>query len=229
MASQRRDILAPGQIYHVFNRSVERRTIFISKREYARMMDIVTYYQYAHRSIRYSQFLSLPEPSQNDIREWYIKKGEKEIDMYAYALMPNHIHFLLRQNTQKGITTFLSNLSNSYAKFFNIRHKRTGALWQRPFKAVRIETEEQLWHVSRYIHLNPVSSYVIELDKLDTYPWTSFPEYIGMNGNKLCDRSMIQSSFKTPEAYRAFVHNHADYARTLEQIKHCSIDREEWV
>jgi len=188
------------------------------------MEDIMTYYQYTHRSIRYSQFLNLPEPSQNDMREWYAKKGEKEIDIYAYALMPNHVHFLLKQVTDKGIAIFLSNISNSYAKYFNIRHKRTGTLWQRPFKTVRIETEEQLLHVSRYIHLNPVSSYIIELDKLDTYLWTSFPEYIGENGNKLCNKSMIQSYFKTQEAYRAFVHDHADYARKLENIKHLSID-----
>lgn len=230
MASQRKDILAQGYIYHVFNRSVERRPIFTNEYEYRRMRDLLWYYRFASIPMRYSQLLSLPEQTRKDMRRSLEKEGEFEVELYAFALMPNHFHLLVKQLTTKGIPVFLSNISNSFAKYFNVRHKRTGSLWQRPFKAVRIETEEQFLHVSRYIHLNPVTSLVIKEDMLDTYPWTSLPEYLAeVRGGRVCRTDELRGRFKTAEAHRLFVHNHADYAKHLEAIKHLSLDREEWV
>lgn len=226
MASQRKDIIAPGQIYHVFNRSVERRPVFTNKREYQRMLDILSYYRHTDLTMRYSQFKSLPEVARKDMRELLEQRQKFEVELYAFALMPNHFHLLIKQVTHKGISSYLSNISNSFAKYFNIRHKRTGSLWQRPFKAVRIENDEQMLHVSRYIHLNPVSSYVIKENELDCYPWTSLPEYLNVQKSGICDSRMIRDHFKTITAYRSFIHDQVGYAQELEKIKHLSVDGE---
>lgn len=229
MVSQRKDIIAPGYIYHVFNRSVERRPVFTNKREYERMHAILWYYRFSHLPMRYSQFVNLPEATKKDYRVNLEKQQKLEVNIFAFALMPNHFHLLLKGITEQGIQKFLSNIQNSFAKYFNIRHKRTGSLWQRPFKAVRIETEEQFLHVSRYIHINPVTSSVIKEQTLDIYPWTSLPEYHMQKTGGICETKEILSRFKTGDAYRSFIHDHIDYAKKIEKIKHLRIDGEEWV
>lgn len=91
--------------------------------------------------------------------------------------MPNHFHLLLQQIRDGGITEFISKLTNSYTRYFNIRNKRIGPLFQGEFKAVHVETDEQLIHLSRYIHLNPIVSYITK--KLESYQWFSYLEYLG--------------------------------------------------
>lgn len=110
MASQRKDIIAPGYIYHVFNRSVERRLVFTNKYEYQRMLDILWYYRYTKPPMRYSQFLSLSKGARTALRDTLQQQKEQEITVFAFALMPNHFHLLLRQETTKGIPVYLSNI-----------------------------------------------------------------------------------------------------------------------
>ena len=119
--------------------------------------------------------------------------------------MPNHFHFLLEQKEDKGISKFLSNLQNSYTKFFNISHERDGSLFSDQFKAVRIETDEQLIHVSRYIHLNPHTGFVVKsLKELEEYPWSSFPDYL-QTPREFVDTEFILSFFGNSQKYIKFV------------------------
>lgn len=90
----------------------------------------------------------------------------QHLEIISYCLMPNHFHLLVKQVIDHGIVKCLNNFSNSYTRYFNIRHDRVGPLFQGRFKAVRIETDEQLLQVSRYIHLNPVASSLIEETKV---------------------------------------------------------------
>ena len=141
--------------------------------------------------------------------------------------MPNHFHLLLKQATNTGISRFVSKFCDSYSKYFNIKHDRVGPLFQGPFKAVRVESEKQLIHLSRYIHLNPIASFLIKESELDSYPWSSLPEYLAPLGNTLSNPRFIGELFKSPSKYRDFVHNHIDYAQKLEHIKHLAFDAEE--
>ena len=146
------------------------------------------------------------------------------VEILCYCLMPNHFHFLLRQLKERGITRFMTRFTDSYAKYFNTKHKRNGPLFQGRFKAVRIEDDNQLLHVSRYIHLNPVVSYVVSVDQLDAYPWSSMGEYLGLHKNQLSNKDLILGQFKDAKAYRSFVHDQIDYAKTLQAIEHLTID-----
>lgn len=153
-----------------------------------------------------------------------LTKGEKLIDILTFCLMPNHFHFLLRQIVNDGTSKFLSNLQNSYTRYFNTKHQRTGPLFLDQFKAVRIETDEQFLHVSRYIHLNPYTSYVVkDFEGLKRYPWSSFPEYFEERAG-ICEKETILGFFKNSRAYERFVFDQADYQRKLHTIQHLLLE-----
>lgn len=221
----RQCIFANDEIYHVFNRGTESRSLFTCKREYLRGLQTLSFYRFTNLPFQLGRALILERDERENFFKKLKKEGIKLVEIICFSLMPNHFHFLLRQKIDKGISTFISNFSNSYTRYFNTRNKRSGSLLQGPFKAKRIENDEQLMHISRYIHLNPVVSYVIEDNELDSYPWSSFPEYLGdKNIEAICNKEIVLSLFRSKKDYREFVHNQIDYAKRLEKIKHLEIE-----
>lgn len=214
--------IVAGEIYHIFNRSVAQQPIFLNSRDYLRAVEVLKFYQYGKPPLRYSFYNRLPK----DQKEKFLSQLEsmkKIVDIICFCLMPNHFHFLIRNLTENGIREFISNFQNSYAKYFNVKHQRTGNLFQPMFKAVRIESNEQLIHVSRYIHLNPVTAYIIEADGLESYPWSSYPTYM----NSIMDftkKESILGFFKSVEEYKKFVLDQVDYQRELDKIKHLTLE-----
>lgn len=216
-------IYAEDEYYHVFNRGVARQPIFKTRKDYLRAITAIDFYRFLDSPLRLSKALLLEKAE----REKFFKdlrKRKKIINLVCYCFTPNHFHFLLKQKRVNGTSEFLSNFSNSYTRYFNTRHRRIGPLFQGTFKGVRIESEEQLIHVSRYIHLNPVASLVVKEGKIDNYPWSSFPEYLGNDQNEICDKGIVLEYFKSQEAYRKFVHDQVEYAKKLEQIKHLTFE-----
>jgi len=111
---------------------------------------------------------------------------EKVIHIIAYCLMPTHIHMLLEEVKEDGISIFTNNVLNSYTRYFNTKHKRKGPLWEGPSKKVTIKSDDQLLHLTRYIHLNPVTAYLC--NKPEEWPYSSYNEYIKPNtNNNFCD------------------------------------------
>lgn len=198
-----------GQIYHVYNRGTEKRTIYESTRDYQRFIKSMSYYRIQGPKPKFSLFF-YPRAKKIDF-------SKKIITILAYCLMPNHFHLLVKQEVDGGITEFVSKLSNSYTKYYNTKHKRIGPLFQGEFKSVLVESDEQLVHVSRYIHLNPLVSYLTK--NLDSYTWSSYNEYIN-NAPKYCSTSEIMGFFKNPEDYIQFILDQAGYATELAFIKH---------
>jgi len=138
--------------------------------------------------------------------------------------MPNHFHFLLKNLKDSGINKFMSNFQNSYAKYFNTKTGRTGSLFQQNFKAVRVESDEQLTHVSRYIHLNPITAYLINsVEELIDYPWSSYPEYISKGKSNL-NKDLVLGNFRSINDYKKFVADQVDYQRELDKIKHIILE-----
>lgn len=215
--------IVTNEVYHVFNRGIDRRTTFSTKREFARAIETIKFYRFVKPPVRLSKFLTLPHERQKDILKALSEK-ETLIDVICFCLMPNHFHLLLRQKKDNGISKFLSNFQNSYTRYFNTRHERDGALLLDQFKAVRIETDEQLLHVSRYIHLNPYTSFVVKsLDELRTYPWFSLSNYLRGEASFI-DTHFVLSFFKNVKDYERFVFDQADYQRRLKEIEHLTIE-----
>ena len=120
----------------------------------------------------------------------------------------------------------LANFQISYTKYFNTKNDRVGSLFQGQFKAVKIDSEEQLLHVSRYIHLNPYSSAVVsKVEELMNYKWSSLPEYQNIGKFAICSKELIFNSFKTIDSYMSFIFDNADYQKNLENIRHLVFDR----
>lgn len=212
--------LITDQYYHIFNRGVNKQPIFQGVRDYKRALDILDFYSF-NPKLRFSKFLLLSQEERGNFIDSLHKINDKLVDIVCFCLMPNHFHLLLNQLKDNGISKFMANLQNSFTRYFNTKHERVGPLLQGQFKAVLIEDDNQLLHVSRYIHLNPYSSYIVrDLVGLEQYPWSSFPEYLGKVAVEICNKEIILSQFKDQKDYKEFVFNQADYQRRLEEIKH---------
>lgn len=215
----RKVIFANNEVYHVFNRGVEKRPIFINKRDYYRALQTLDYYQYSGISSSLSQVLKLEKEKRDFFLTQLKLKGKRLVEILSFCLMPNHFHLLLKQLQEGGIKTFLSNFSNSYTKYFNIKNNRIGPLLQGNFKAVRIEDDNQLIHVCRYIHINPAVSLVIKEEELVDYPYTSLPEYLGRKEG-FCKIDEVLTYFSSLKRFEDFIFDQIDYGKKLESIKH---------
>lgn len=215
--------IVAGEIYHVFNRSVARQPIFISERDHRRAIEVIGFYRHQDLPMRFSYFNRLPEEQKQQVIK-IIMESPLIVEILAFCLMPNHIHFLLKSLTENGIIQFMSNFQNSFAKYFNISHERTGTLFQPMFKVVRIESDEQLIHVNRYIHLNPVTAYILKtVEELETYPWSSYPEYLGKKAG-FTSKDLVLSFFKNRSSFKEFIKDQADYQRKLDAIRHLTLE-----
>lgn len=202
-----------GQFYHVFNRGVAKMPIFLNAFDYKRFIKTTLYYQIEGPKPKFSRFSPTSIP---------LNRKNKIIEIVCYCLMPNHFHFLLKQMKDGGITEFTSKLSNSYTRYYNVKNKRVGPLFQGEFKSVYIENNEQLLHVSRYIHLNPLVGYLVK--NLEQYRWFSYPEYIDTNSADVCSKGVVIDQFKSADDYRQFVLDQEDYGKQLEAVKHQLLD-----
>ncbi len=215
--------LVNEEYYHIYNRGVAYQNIFKYKKDYERFLMSIHYYQFRNIPIRLSKFLQIPIEDRSKIFRQIIKSNDKIIDLIAFCLMPNHFHFLIKQNSIDGISRFLRLTINSYARYFNTKYKRVGSLFQGMFKAVHVETDEQLLHLSRYIHLNPLVSYVVKEQDFISYPWSSLSEYIKNEANLSSPQSILRN-FSNDQRYLDFVLDQANYGKELEKIKHLKFD-----
>ena len=133
-------------------------------------------------------------------------------DVIAYALMPNHYHFLLEVRTFE-FSRAMQNFSISYVKAINKRYKRVGTLYQGSFQAKIIEQNRYLLHLSRYIHLNPVSAGLV--DQPEDWEYSSYREFVGLRDGTITHPGIVLDQFHVPganrsELYRKFVEDLQD-------------------
>lgn len=198
-----------GSCYHIYNRGVEKRTIFKDKQDYAVFLGYL------------KEYLSPPQDKEKLIKQFTLKgesfKGlprqpknySNEIDLLAYCLMPNHFHLLIKQNSDRAIENFMRSLLTRYSVYFNKRYDRVGSLFQGPYKAVLVNEESYLLHLSRYIHLNP-SEYSKNL--VDNY--SSYSEYLGKRNTTWIKTEMILSFFS--QSTNDFNHDYLTYQNFVE-------------
>lgn len=220
----RKTPLINDQFYHILNRSINRESIFVRQKDCKRFSTTLDFYRFESPPVRLSYFLSRGVEKRKELMTSLQENSKKLVEIICFCLMPNHFHFLLKQISDEGISKFVGLVQNSYTRYFNTRHKRQGHIFQGQFKAIRIETDEQLLHLARYIHLNPHTSFVVKtLKDLEKYPWSSFVEFLGEKEG-FCVKNIILSQFAERNDYRKFVFSNADYQRTLEKIKHLALD-----
>lgn len=223
MPTNRKLVFANNIIYHVFNRGVEKRPTFTNRREFKRAYETLKYYRLADLSMKFSKFLNLNKEERQRV-ETNLNQQNSLVEVIAFCFMPNHFHFLLKQKKDNGISKFMANFQNSYSKYFNTKHERIGPLFQGLFKAVIVESDEQLVHLSRYIHLNPTTSFLVKAEELMNYEWSSLPEYLDLKQGGFVVKDVILDFFKSQEQYKKFVFDQIEYAQELESLKHLTIE-----
>ena len=211
-----------GQIYHVCNKSIAGFVIFNNDSEYMRMKNLIKYYQLEDPPTKFSYFMSHLNEGGDILDLDLIDRKIKLINIIAYCLMPTHIHLVLQQLKDNGISIFMSNILNGYTRYFNIRHKRKGPLWVGRFKRVVVSTDEQLLHLTRYVHLNPVTSYLIE--KPESWAYGSYNEYCsqGTTDEEMCCYENILDI--DSKSYKKFVNDRKEYQRELAKIKELMLE-----
>lgn len=172
-----------GSYYHVYNRGSRKQSIFFNYYEYKRFLEKIVKY-----------------------------KNKYPINILAYCLMPNHFHFLLQQVGSNSISSFISDLCNSHSRYLNVKYDSVGSIFQGRFKAKRVDKDEYLIHLSRYIHLNPVE--ILDYPGLKNpeeilyYKWSSFSAYLNGRKDEITDPEFILNYFskKNPvDDYKNFV------------------------
>ena len=206
--------IVTGEIYHIYNKSIAEFVIFNNDDEFLRMKELIRYYQ-VEQLVKFSEFKELKSGM---LKEY---NGEKLIEIICYCLMPTHLHLVVKQLKENGVLNFMRNLSNSYSHYFNIKHNRKGPLWEGRFKKVLVKADEQLLHLTRYVHLNPVTAYLVN-DPIE-WKWSSYREYIYENNeDTICEYDKILDI--NMNSYKSFVEDRISYQRELAKIKGLMID-----
>ncbi len=129
--------------------------------------------------------------------------------------MPDHYHILVKINESGNFSHYISIVENSFSRYFNLKNKRKGPLWQSRFRSAHITSNEQLLHVSRYIHLNPTTSQLIK--KPEEWLFSSYREII--TEPHLLQNILTEISILNRGEYKKFVENQRDYQIGLKIIK----------
>lgn len=219
----RKTIFANNHYYHILNRGVNKGVIFQNSKEYQRFIDLVDFYR-LNPDIRFSHYGLLSDSGKQEYIDRLRQNNKVLVEIISFCLMPNHFHLLLKQVQDGGLQNFIRCVQNGYAKFFNTRNKRSGPLFQSAFKSVLIESNEQLLHVSRYIHLNPATSNLIKIEHLSNYGWSSFKNFLGDGSYEFINPGIVTDQFEDKSDYKDFVNSQADYQRELDQIKSIVLD-----
>ncbi len=214
-----KNIIETNNTYHVLNKSIAGYEIFNSEEDYLRIIRAMRFFSLDGSLPKFSQFLNFKKVERVGFENALEERSKEEpiVDIIAYCIMPTHFHFVLKQNKDQGISEFVGNLSNSYSRYFNSRYSRRGPLWQGRFKRVKVDSDEQLRHLTRYLHLNPVSAGLVK----DPSEWrcSSYCEFVEPEiiDNPICNYEGVLDI--NPEKYKEFVLSRADYQRDLEVIK----------
>ncbi|MEK7559171.1 MAG: transposase [Patescibacteria group bacterium] len=209
-----------NSFYHIYNRGIDKKNIFIDEKDYAVFLGLLKRYL-------------VPPPKEEAVEEnkknkvgprnpRYRTDLHEKIQLVSYCLMPNHFHLMIKQATKEAITDIMRALSNSYVIYFNKKYKRTGPLFTGKYKAVLIEGESYLLHLTRYIHVNPLDLGYTRSD-LVKYPYSSYSRYLGRKKVDWLFPEEILSFFKTAQkqnpkdllSYQSFVE---DYLENSEEV-----------
>ncbi|MBI2450134.1 MAG: transposase [Candidatus Nealsonbacteria bacterium] len=231
----KRVIFAKDQIYHVYNRGVEKRNIFLDDKDYFRFIHNLFEFNdekpaeniYYKQPMLQSQKIQSYEASPRKIN----MPRKLLVEIMAFCLMPNHYHLLLRQKQDRGITRFMQKLGTGYSMYFNQKHERTGILFQGPFKAILVDRETYFYYLPYYIHFNPldliepewrngkINNYKEALNFLENYRWSSHLDYIGKkNFPSVTQREFLLEYHQNGNRYKQSIENWLKEIQ-LEKIK----------
>lgn len=208
----KRRFFPESKIFHIFNRSISGYKVFRHDKVFQRFLETLDYYNSLEVKPKLS-FVKNKKMYQFD--SLFAIKNKAVVKFLSYCLMPDHYHLLIKILVSNALSKYINDVENSFTRYFNTKFKRKGPLWEGPFKAVLIRTNEQTLHVSRYIHLNPTSDGLVE--NPEDWEYSSYKQIITQPF--LLKKQLKEISISNPLAYKKFVDNHKDYQRQLKLIR----------
>jgi putative transposase len=193
-------------LYHIYNRGVDKRNIFLENDDYVRFIHDL----FEFNDIRPAREFSRAKDTMIDQ-----EKRKLKVEILAFCLMPNHFHLLLKQKEDRGIKEFMHKIGTGYTMYFNRKNKRSGVLFQGRFKAKLIDNEPYFKYMPHYIHTNALDLFQFDwreqgikdtkkaLKFLEKYRWSSCLDYLGKkNFRSVISRNFINSIWKNSGHYR---------------------------
>jgi putative transposase len=210
-----------GEYYHVYNRGVDKRDIFLDEGDYRRFSRSMIEFNRSDpilslAELDISRKLEKGNSESNSLKNVDINEKVKEnfkgigfqasantqrlVDFIAYCLNPNHYHFFVKQLFDEGISKFMHKVSLGYTNYFNLKNDRSGALFQGKFKAVKIDSEEHFLWVTAYVNGNAQIHGLIP--DASQYKWCSYPEYLGLTESAICQKEIILNQYNDLEKFK---------------------------
>lgn len=217
-------------IYHIFNRGVEKRDVFLNNKDY---------FRFIHDMFEFNDQSPALNLGYNLLKSDFNRPRKLLVEILCFCLMPNHYHFMLRQKVDGGITEFMRKIGTGYTNYFNLKNKRVGVLFQGKFKAVHIEKEAHLLYLPHYIHLNPldlafpewreqkIKSVSKALQFLKTYQWSSYLDYINIkNFPSITQRDFLTAIYRSPTSIMNYEKDIKEWLEDFdfESVRDISID-----
>lgn len=196
-----------NSFYHLYNRGVEKRQIFMDEQDYSVFLSYLKTYLLPKDEKQLKDIIADPRKNpkeKGDASDLLVLNNfADELELNSYTTMPNHFHFLVYQTTPNTIDRFMNSLGTRYTMYFNKRYNRVGPLFQGCYKGVLVETDEQLLYMSRYIHRN---SWYLPERLRQTIP-SSYPVYLGKIHQEWVKPERILSNFAVTgfNSYQSFV------------------------
>lgn len=219
--------------YHLYNRGVEKRIIFLDQQDSSTFLSYLKDYLLPKNEKELRARLANPNINYKEkdriLRLLRLNNFSDNLMLLAYCLMDNHFHFLVYQTLANTIQKFMNSLCARYSMYFNKKYQRVGPLFQGIYKAVIVNTEEQLLHLSRYIHIQAMS---LERNPLKIPKPSSYPNYLGKISQQWIKQETILGYFQTTKnsfrgsfpyinSYQSFVE---EYKEEIPEIAHLVID-----
>lgn len=208
-----RKFLPEDIVYHVLTKSIAGYKIFNDDEDFERILDVIEYYACSSPPCKFSLYIKLKNENKLDMISF--SPGNKFVKIIAYCIMPTHIHLIVVPQKDNILSRYMNIVLRSYTGYFNNKYKRKGPLWESRFKVVTVHNDEQLLHLTRYIHLNPVTAYLV--DKPEDWKFSSYNEYIEKGARTICQFPDYLRII--PSLYMEFVNERIEYQRTLAKIK----------
>lgn len=236
--SVKRPPLVNGQIYHIVLRAVEGLKLFCNEKDFLRMIYNLFEFNDEKSASSYSRALKKSNMARSDLA-CLVKKGrDKLVDILALCLMPNHIHVLMRQLGEDGISKFMKKIGTGYGLYYNKKYERSGHIFGGRYRAVLVKTNEQLRTVFAYIHANPVAIIfpgwkekgIKDLKRAikfleEEYRWSSYADYLGKyNFPSLTRREFLTGVMEGPGGCQELVNAYLELKRELADFDKVAIE-----
>lgn len=199
------------EIYHILNRGIDKRKIFLDKQDYFRFIHDL--FEFNDQKILNTTFRNFQKGIMNDVRRRTSRK--LLVDIHAFCLMPNHYHLLISPKIENGIPRFMHKVGTGYVKYFNQKYDRKGTIFEGKYKSILVSKEPHFYHLPYYIHFNPLDLKFKEwregilkdskraMEYLENYRWSSHLDYLGKkNFPSVINKTFLTGIFGGIEEYR---------------------------